>query len=825
MSQVVCCCRALLVFACVGWLAPCLPAEDARNPPDFQALGRPFIEKYCLRCHNDEKHEADLSLSQITDIKSIEKFRKPLVNALRLINSHEMPPADELQPDAQESEQFRALLLAAIDYVDRHAAPDPGRVTMRRLNRVEYRNTIRDLVGVDFDPTEDFPADDIGHGFDNIGDVLTLSPVLMERYLSAAENIMARAITPEPPPIPKRHQSGRYLEPASGEVEKNQMAGNYRWIASGATEPIVSGPLHTPYKWNDDGEYIFRARVYIESDSEQPARIGVFVNTRGETPAAQNTDDVASLAGRLPSSARLVETLEVNERKADQSRMIEVRLPAEANRDRVYVGLFMPAEGQSQVKLFVEYFELEGPLDPRPASHRRLLATTQSVDPAAMSQEVVARFLRLAFRRPPSAEELERYLAFAKQRQTDGAKWEAAMQEVFQAILCSPKFLFRVELDDRPNALEQRPIDEYQLASRLSYFLWSSMPDEELLLLAERGELTKQLDSQIERMLRDERANQLIDNFVMQWLQLQRLQTFAPDSGMFPQFSPVLRRAMFEETSRFVASIMTEDRSVLDMIDADFTYLNETLAKHYGIADTVGNRVGQADPKPGGEPIQGREFRRVTLQDRRRGGLLTQASVLTVTSNPTRTSPVKRGRWVLEQILGEPPPPPPPNVPELPNDQDAVAGGTLRQRLEIHRSNPSCANCHAKMDPIGFALENFDAIGAYREKDGNFPIDSAGEFADGTPFKDAADLKQIVRQKKDLFVRCLTEKLLTYALGRGVEYYDRPTIEQIVAKIEQQDYRFSALVKEIVRSDAFRLRRGLDDSAAISETAPAKPIE
>jgi hypothetical protein len=334
------------------------------------------------------------------------------------------------------------------------------------------------------------------------------------------------------------------------------------------------------------------------------------------------------------------------------------------------------------------------------------------------------------------------------------------------------------------------------------------MPDDELLDLAGKGQLSKRLDEQVRRMLADPKAHALVSGFAVQWLQIKRIEFISPDGQLFPSFNVKLRAAMLRETELFVESIIREDRSVLDLVDADYTFLNEPLARHYGIADTLGNPVG-AKPKKAGKPIKGDEFVRVTLQDRRRGGLLTQGSVLTVTSNPTRTSPVKRGKWVLEQILGAPPPPPPPNVPELAEMGKEAAAASLRQRMEQHRRNPACANCHAKMDPIGFALENFDAVGGWRTKDGAFDVDATGEFADGSKFAGPADLKSIVMKRKDEFVRCLAEKLLIYAIGRGLEYYDRPTVEGIVRRLPEGGYKLSTLVGEIVRSDAFRKRRGI----------------
>jgi hypothetical protein len=336
------------------------------------------------------------------------------------------------------------------------------------------------------------------------------------------------------------------------------------------------------------------------------------------------------------------------------------------------------------------------------------------------------------------------------------------------------------------------------------------MPDDELSTLASKRQLTANLDAQVRRMLKDSKAKALTENFALQWLQLRRLVTFAPDPKLFPTFNEPLRQAMLRETELFFDAVVREDRSVLELIDADFTYLNETLARHYGIADTNGNWMHQKPHTAGGRPIRGEEFQRVSLTGGVRGGLLTQASVLTVTSNPTRTSPVKRGRWVLEQLLGTPPPPPPPDVPELKDEK--MLTGSLRQRMEQHRVNPSCANCHARMDPLGFAFENFNAIGAYRSKDGDFPIDPSGTLPDGKSFQGPQELKRILKEKKELFSRCLAEKLLTYALGRGLEFYDRRTVDKIVTALEKDGFKFSTLMVEIVKSDPFRLRRGKEKS-------------
>ena len=385
-----------------------------------------------------------------------------------------------------------------------------------------------------------------------------------------------------------------------------------------------------------------------------------------------------------------------------------------------------------------------------------------------------------------------------------------------EAVLVSPKFLFRVELDDRPDTAGPHPIDEYQLASRLSYFIWSTMPDQELLDLAGKNQLTANLDSQVRRMLKDPRSSALVENFAIQWLQLRRLKNFAPDSSMFPNFNERVRKDMMTETTMFIQSVIDEDRSILDLVDADYTFLSARLARFYGIADTNGNPAYKTATGPKGDSFPFDGFVRVHFQDHTRGGVLTEASVLSVTSNPTRTSPVKRGKFVLEQILGMPPPPPPPNVPELAEVKTVDNGGTikqsLRQRMEQHRADPTCANCHEHMDGIGFAFENFDAVGSFRSTEGGMDIDPSGTLPDGESFHGVVELKRMLRQRSDLFGRCLAKKMLIYATGRGVEYYDQRAVDKIVNALKENDYKFSTLVVEIAKSDPFRLRRGKEQN-------------
>ncbi len=756
------------------------PSMNSAPMSDFATVGIDFLQKHCLKCHGEKDPKADLALHTYRDDTSVVKERKVWENVLQMVQSGEMPPKPRPRPEAEELEAFVKSVNGIFDRADRNAKPDPGRVAVRRLNRAEYNNTIRDLVGVDFNPAEDFPADDSGHGFDNSGEALTLSPLLLERYLDAAESIVQRAIlVGEPPKPPVRQLPGVLLQPPP---------------KSGYRKPFRSldaqGDLSTVHELTVAGEYKVRARVWGCQVGDEPVKIAMTVGDKE------------------------VHSAEVKATGLEQSKyIVSPPVPLEPGKHRVAVSFLNPftdpkaKPDEARRELFLLFLELEGPMDMVPLSHKRLLACTPGKPQAEQTREILTRFASRAYRRPATADEVGRLVKLVEACATRGDKWEAALQLAFKAVLCSPKFLFRIELDDRPDADGPHPIDEYQLASRLSYFLWSTMPDDELFDLAAKKQLTANLEAQVRRMLKDPKAQALTENFALQWLALRQLRTVAPDAKLFPTFNDHVRAAMLKETELFFGEIVRDDRSILDLIDGDFTYLNEPLARHYGIVDTQGNRVGQKTTQPGGMPIRGHQFVRVQLQGDERGGLLTQASVLTVTSNPTRTSPVKRGRWVLDHLLGTPPPPPPPDVPELEEAKRELTG-SLRQRMEKHRTNPSCASCHARMDPIGFAFENYDAIGRFRTKDGDADIDPSGTLPDGSSFNGPRELKGILKTKKERFTRNLTEKMLTYALGRGLERYDRPTVERISRALDRSDYKFSTLVIEIVKSDPFRLRRG-----------------
>jgi hypothetical protein len=793
---------ALVAFACLfrAEESPPASAQPKSEPAGFKTEGVAFLKKHCLGCHSGEKPKADLALDKFPDDAALLKDRKTWVRVLDALKAGEMPPAAKPQPSAVDREAFTKLVNDVFEKHDHTVKPDPGRVTMRRLNRKEYNNTIRDLVGVDFNPAEDFPSDDVGYGFDNIGDVLTLPPVLLERYLAAAETIMARAVTPVPPPITARWQGALFTEPAGPNVPTRN---NWRILSAGKGDGITTGPIHTPVQVPDNGEgdFTFRTRVYVETTGKKPVKIAFLVCCDKSAPGVATNDDVKQLSGAHVQGLRpfkIVDIVEVKYHTEKEAQEITVKLGSTPGLRRIAVALVKPEEGEPDPKLYMQFMSLDGPLDSRPKIHKVLLACDSKKPVAERSREVLERFATRAYRRPVTKDELDRLLKLADSRMAKGEKWEASMQLAMTAVLVSPKFLFRVELDDRPDSADPHPIDEYQLASRMSYFLWSSMPDQELFGLAARKQLSANIEAQVKRMLRDPKAQTLTDNFVMQWLQLQPLKNANPDPKKFPQFNDELRAAMLTETKMFFAEIVREDRRILDVLDANFTYLNAPLARLYGL--TTGPKALRF---PNNE-----DFVRVNLVGTNRGGILTQASVLTVTSNPGRTSPVKRGRYVLEQLLGTPPPPPPANVPELEKDGKPVNAGTLRQQMEAHRKNPACANCHAKMDGLGFGLENFDAIGGFRTRDGSAAIDSSGELPGNVKFTGPAELKNVLLSKKDLFTKCLTEKMMTYALGRGLEFYDRRATDAIAAAVAKNDYKFSALVTEIVRSDPFRMRRG-----------------
>jgi hypothetical protein len=727
---------------------------------------RPVLEQYCFSCHNDKKRKADLSLATYHDAASVRADRKTWLKVLNNIRGREMPPDDEPQPTQAQRDLLTAWIESEIFAADCDN-PDPGRVTLRRLNRAEYNNTIRDLVGVNFQPADDFPADDSGYGFDNIGDVLSLPPILLEKYLAAAEKIMDAAVLTDLTP---KRQTRR--------IEGRDLQGNASTLGPGVR--VVGGgqELFARHTFPVEGDYVLRIHASSRQVGNEPARMEIRLDGK---PVK-----FFSVTGTIDAAAPHDATVKVT---AGEHKVSVVLLnPFTAPKDQ---------KGRSRSRGFgVEAFEILGPptTPALPETHRRIF-TRAPAGPKDLeaAREIIGNFARRAFRRPVQPAEVGRLLPLVTLAQKEGESFEKGIKIALQAVLVSPHFLFRGEIQPEPNNPKAvHPINEFALASRLSYFLWSSMPDEELFREAGQGTLRKNLDTQVRRMLKDAKAGALVENFSGQWLQTRNLASIAPDAKEFPAWNDQLRGAMLRETELFFESIMREDRNILDFLIADYTFVNERLARHYGIPN-----------------VQGEQFQRVVFTDRNRGGVLTHASVLTITSNPTRTSPVKRGKWVLENLLGTPPPPPPPEVPELSEAPEKMLTGTLRQRLEQHREDPNCATCHARMDPIGFGLENFNGIGAWRAKDGKFEIDPAGKLVSGESFSGPADLRNILlQQKRGDFVRCLAEKMLTYALGRGLEFYDKCAVDQIARNVTAKGFKFSVLVAEIARSTPFQMRRG-----------------
>ncbi|MFQ5731030.1 MAG: DUF1592 domain-containing protein [Planctomycetaceae bacterium] len=760
--------------------APLSPQQKAERRRDRRATSMkqfrthvaPVLQKYCYECHGPKEQMEGVAFHKLTDERSVFGGRKLWEKVHRVVKAGAMPPADHtLRPSDAQRRRVAKWIEESIFAIDCRLVDDPGRVTIRRLNRSEYNNTIRDLVGVDFNPAKDFPSDDVGYGFDNIGDVLSLPPLLMEKYLDAAEQVVRKAIVPDDP-AKKRQRV---------DAAKLKANGGARPVAGAGFRPIIStGEVYATFHFPKTGDYRLRA----------------------EAAADQAGKELAKMEFRLDGKA--VKVFKVTGRR--RPKVYEFKLKVKQG-NRKFAAAFIndfynpkaPRRNRDR-NLGVRFLEVRGPIGSRVADrspvHKRLLfaqpGPKKTVKQAAT--EVLAKFLPRAFRRPVTADEVARYVRLVEFAVQQGEGFEGGMQVALQGVLVSPHFLFRIESDRDPNDPgKKRPLNDYELATRLSYFLWSSMPDDELFAMAKTGTLHRPavLERQVRRMLKDPRTKSLVDNFGSQWLNLRILDEVTPDRKRFPTFDARLRADMRRETELFFAAVIREDRSILDFLDARFTYLNEWLAKHYGIAG-----------------VKGDTFRRVKLTGNRRAGVFTHAGILTITSNPTRTSPVKRGKWILENIFDQKPPDPPPGVPKL--DEKKITAGTLslRKQLEIHRRNPVCASCHTTMDAIGFGLENFDAVGRWREKDGSVPVDASGELPGGARFSGPLELVNVLKRRKADFARCFARKLLTFALGRGLEYYDKCAVDAIAGAAAKRNYRFTEFVMQVVKSDPFLMRRG-----------------
>ena len=777
---------------------------------------QPFLSKNCYSCHNSKLKTADLDLEA-------EKTGEVWSRVLEKIRNGEMPPKGLPRPDATQAAAVTKWIEGELQRQEKAMKPDAGHITARRLNRAEYNNTVRDLLGVDLRPADDFPQDDSGFGFDNIGTVLSLSPVLMEKYMVTAEKLVHTALfgRDNMKPLVERYQ------PPYREYELTQKP-EFDYDTTGLSMPQS---LHWMHRFPVDGEYLIRlvpeGRRPTGSD---PIEMGVWLDGKlvktlvvDDAPQEGNTLDLFGMAKefrmRVPAGEHwlagtvlhIYEGLPKSYEGPKPSNLPEppapdisrfLKIPANATAEEAAK---LRKEAQLKIALirapanraYIHYVEVIGPYNQTKGASPESLAkiyTCGHLDGqhvAGCDRKIVAAMARRAFRRPVTQQEIAPYLKLVALTQKQGGTFADGIATAIEGLMVSPDFLFRVEKNP-PVSAGSVPVTPTELASRLSYFLWSSMPDEELLRASEAGTLRKPegLEAQVRRMLKDPKANALVENFAGQWLELRRLESAVPDRDKFPQFEEYLRISMRKESELFFGNIMRQDRSVLEMLDAKYTFLNQRLAEFYGI-----------------KTVKGPEFRQVDLTGTHRGGILTQASVLTASSYATRTSPVLRGKWVLENLLNAPPPPPPPNVPPL---EEAKAGtsASLRQVMEAHRANALCASCHSKMDPLGFGLENYNAIGEWRDQDGKFPIDSSGLLPDGRTFKGPEELKAILLSNKAAFADCIAEKMLTYALGRGLEGYDRAAVKEIVNGLAANDYKFSTLVMGIVRSMPFQMKRG-----------------
>ncbi|MDB5292197.1 MAG: hypothetical protein JWL69_3438 [Phycisphaerales bacterium] len=756
---------------------------EAQKQWDSQV--KPFLAQYCFQCHGNGKHKGDIVLDGYTTLASIQKDHRVWGTVADVLSQKAMPPENKPQPGEAQSGEVVRWISQAMSLCDCSGPRDPGRVAIHRLNKNEYNNTIRDLVGVDFEPAKDFPADDTGYGFDNIADVLSMSPLLAEKYVSAAEQVLDKALVAESISKPR--------------TKRYETAGLDATGSNAGGDLLTNGEVYGTHYFPVTGDYDIRLRAGQDKFLDEDAKMVLKFDDK----------ELKEFDVGAPRRAAKVYKFRLTKVEKGKHKFAAAYTNNAVDRENP------DPDKRGDRNLYVETIEIEGPFNvapgPPPESFTKIFFVTPgpNLSEPAAARKIVEKFATRAFRRPASAEEMEALMRVYRSALSDGSNYMDAVKVALEAALVSPQFLYRIEADpsiegmtpDQIRNAPAHPITDYELATRLSYFLWSSMPDDELLQLAGEQKLhtAAVLEKEINRMLADPKSGALVSNFVGQWLEIRNLDYYRPDPGKFPQYDSALRNAMRREAEMFFENMVKEDRSVLELLDCDYTFVNARLAKHYGI-----------------EGVKGDEFRRVSLSEageagKHRGGVLTMGGVLTVTAMPTRTSPVKRGKFVLEQILGTPPPPPPPEVPALPDKPRDQKSASVRQRLERHRADPTCASCHMRMDPLGFAMENFDALGAWREKDGGFPVDPTGKLPDGTALDGPDGVKKALMARKELFVRCLAEKLLTYALGRGTEYYDTCTVRDIAQNVQKNDYRFSAMIGAVVKSDAFLKRRPFAD--------------
>ena len=819
--------RALLAGTAVLWVAAAIatapPAAGNREAPEpaQAAASRPIdvrqtLNTYCVTCHNARTVTGGLALDSV-DAGNPAAHTDVLEKVVRKLRTGMMPPAGSPRPDAAVRRAVVAALESSLDRAAA-AAPNPGRPLAHRLNRTEYANAVRDLLAVDVDVTSLLPPDDSSAGFDNNADVLGVSPLLLESYLTAAERVSALAIgDPRTPPV--------------GAVYRVRQDASQDRHVEGLPLGTVGGLL-IPTTLPLDGEYQFQVRLFRTNlgtmrGLEYPHQLEISVDGErvhlaqfgGDTEIAGSSDNPTTTGdavdGRFTARVRLKagprrigvafleKTHALNTRRLEnyvRSSSDTIDFSGYPHIDEVIVtGPFNPT-GPGDTPSRRQIFVCQIPA-PTALSGTRSAGTSVPAGPTAAADEnacagrILARLARRAYRGDVTPRDLAALQEFFERGRRDGGTFESGIDLALRRILTSPKFIFRVERDPAGVAPGTAyALTDLELASRLSFFLWSSIPDEQLLDAAERKTLTTPagLEQQVRRMLADAKAQSLVDNFLGQWLLLRNLKSKQPNSHEFPDFDDNLRRALTTEIEMFFNSVVREDRSALDLMTASYTFVNERLAKHYGIPNVYGSH-----------------FRRVTLPDEARKGLLGKGAVLMVTSHAHRTSPVVRGKWILENVLGTPPPAPPDVVPPFEETTEAARPRSVRERLEQHRRNPACAGCHRMMDPVGLALENYDATGAWRTRDGGTrgtPIDASGQLVDGTVVDGVVALRQALLRDPEIFVGTVTEKLLTYALGRGLSASDMPAVRTIVRDAARDNYRMSSLVLGIVRSVPFRQR-------------------
>jgi hypothetical protein len=760
------------------------PSSSTTASEEREAIGR-FVNNFCVECHNSEDKAAGLDLDSLS-AEDLSRNPKAWEKVVRRLVARQMPPADAIRPSLRTYDSIVATLAGSLDRAAA-ARPSPGRTdTFRRLNRTEYQNAIRDLLALDIDATALLPNDESSHGFDNVT-VGDLSPTLLDRYITVSQKISRLAVG-----SPGRSPGGDTIRIRPDLTQEEHVEG---------LPPGTRGGALIPYTFPQDGEYEIQVRLTRDRNEHveglrEPHELEVLLDrerkaTFNVTPPRSERDHQmadAHLKARIRVTAG-PHKLGVTFLKDSSSLLETKRQPFQAHYNMHRHPRITPALYQVSIT---------GPYDTQghgDTPSRRRIFVSEPKEPGmeeACASRILSNLMRRAYRRPVVDADLQQPLKLYREARAEGG-FDAGIEMALSAVLVNPQFLFRIEAD--PTDVERNSayrIPDIQLASRLSFFVWSSIPDDELLELAERGELSKPnvLERQVRRLLADPRSRNLVNNFAEQWLHLRNLESMTPDLRLYPDFDDNLRQAFRSETELLFESILREDRSVLDLLRSDYTFLNERLAKHYGIPHVYGSH-----------------FRRVELgKDSMRGGLLRQGSILTVTSYATRTSPVIRGKWILENILGTPPPPPPANVPAL-KDNTISSALSVRERLAEHRANVACAGCHKLMDPVGFSLENFDAVGRWRAFEEGRPVDSTGGLPDGSQFQGVTGLERGLLKRPELFVGTLTEKLMTFALGRGVESFDAPAIRKIVRDARTKNYQFSSLIVGIASSTPFQLRK------------------